>query len=79
MFLGSLTASQTATAGSLPTDCAGTIAAIEPLLANGGFNDLTLDEAGVFQQLMGAVNTNCTTEEATAFFGRDDVAAFTEE
>jgi hypothetical protein len=75
-FLSSLSTSQTAASNSLPADCAGTIDAIEPYLAKGTMQDLTVAEVGVVGQLMGAVNTKCTPEEATAFFGRDDVTAF---
>ena len=75
-FLSSLSASQTAAAGSLPDDCAGTIDAIEPYLAKGTMQDLTVGEVGVVGQLMGAVNTKCTAEEATAFYARDDVKVF---
>jgi hypothetical protein len=75
-FLASLSDTQSASAGSLPADCASTIAAIEPYLANGTMKDLTVSEVGVFGQLMGAVNTKCSADEATAFFARDDVTAF---
>jgi hypothetical protein len=75
-FLSSLAESQTAAADSLPEDCAGTIDAIEPYLAKGTMQDLTVAEVGLVGQLMGVVNTNCTPEEATAFFSRDDVTAF---
>jgi hypothetical protein len=75
-FLSSLSESQTAAAGSLPSDCAGTIAAIEPYLAKGTMQDLTVGEVGLVGQLMGAVGTNCSADEATAFYGRDDVTAF---
>jgi hypothetical protein len=76
-FLRSLSEDQTAAAESLPSDCAGTIDAIEPYLAKGTMQDLTVAEVGLVGQLMGAVGTNCTAEEATAFYGRDDVTAFT--
>lgn len=76
-FLGSLSESQNAAADSLPSDCAGTIAAIEPYLAKGTMQDLTVGEVGLVGQLMGAIGSNCTAEEATAFYGRDDVTAFT--
>lgn len=75
-FLRSLSASQTSASGSLPADCTSTIDAIEPYLAKGTMQDLTVAEVGVVGQLMGAVNTNCTTEEAAAFYARDDVTAF---
>jgi hypothetical protein len=76
-FLRSLSESQTAAAASIPSDCAGTIAAIEPYLARGSMRDLTVGEVGLVGQLMGAVGSNCTAEEASAFYDRDDVAAFT--
>jgi hypothetical protein len=75
-FLSSLAASQTAASGSLPSDCAGTIDAIEPYLAKGTMRDLTVAEVGLVGQLMGAIGTNCSADEATAFYGRDDVNAF---
>jgi hypothetical protein len=75
-FLSSLSESQTAASENLPSDCAGTIDAIEPYLAKGTMQDLTVAEVGLVGQLMGAIGTNCTAEEATAFYGRDDVTAF---
>jgi hypothetical protein len=76
-FLNDLTVSAKATGGSIPTDCAGTIAAIEPILAKGGtMKDLTMVEFTTFGQLMSGVNKNCTSDESTAFFARDDITAF---
>jgi hypothetical protein len=76
-FLNALSTSAKATDGSIPTDCAGTIAAIEPILAKGGtIKDLTMVEFTTFGQLVAGVNKNCTSDEATAFFARDDVTAF---
>jgi hypothetical protein len=75
-FIDSL--SDASTSGSLPTDCAGTIAAIEPFLASGKtMNDLTLAEVTRFGGLMNAVTTNCTAEQSAAFYGREDVTTFT--
>jgi hypothetical protein len=76
-FLGALSTAATESAGDLPTDCAGTIAAIEPFLANGGtMKDLTMAEVTRLGQLMPAIGTNCTEEEAAAFYGREDLTAF---
>ena len=75
-FLGALSASATATDGSIPADCSGTIALIEPYLANGTMKDLTMAQVTALGQLMNGVSTNCTSEEASAFFTRADVSAF---
>ena len=77
-FLKSLSESQTAASESLPSDCAGTIDAIEPYLTKGTMQDLTVAEVGLVGQLMGAVGTNCSADEAAAFYDRDDVTAFVE-
>lgn len=75
-FLGSLAASATAS-GSIPSDCAGTIAAIEPFLADGKtMQDLTMAQVTQLGQLMTGISSNCTTEEASAFFARPDVTTF---
>jgi hypothetical protein len=75
-FLKSLSQSGTAT-GDVPSDCPGTIAAIEPFLAKGEtMRDLTLADVTRLGQLMSAVSTNCTSEEASAFFARTDVTDF---
>jgi hypothetical protein len=76
-FMNDLSVSAKAAGGSIPTDCAGTIAAIEPILAKGGtMKDLTMIEFTTFGQLMAGVNKNCTSDESTSFFARDDVTAF---
>jgi hypothetical protein len=76
-FLNSLTSSSTDDGGeAVPTDCNGTIAAIEPFLSKGTMQDLTIAEVTQFGKLMTAVSTNCTPEENAAFFSRDDVTAF---
>ena len=76
-FLNSLAANATASGGSVPADCKGTIAEIEPFLIGGGsMKDLTIAEVTRVSQLLTAVRTNCTEEESTAFFSRDDVTAF---
>jgi hypothetical protein len=75
-FLKSLATSATAT-GDVPTDCTGTIAAIEPFLTKGKtMKDLTLADVTRLGQLMTAVSSNCTSDEANAFFSRADVTAF---
>jgi len=75
-FLKSLATSQTATA-DVPADCAGTIAAIEPFLTKGKtMKDLTITDVTRLGQLMTAVSSKCTSDEATAFFSRADVTAF---
>lgn len=75
-FLGSLASSAADDGEAVPTDCAGTIAEIEPFLANGTMQDLTIAEVTRLGTLMTAVGTNCTPEEATAFYGREDVTTF---
>ena len=76
-FLNSLASAATASGGSIPSDCDGTIAEIEPFVKRGGtMKDLTMTEVTRLGQLMTAIQKNCTTEESTAFFGRDDVTAF---
>src|SRR4051794_7502388 len=75
-FLKSLSQSGTAT-GDVPSDCPGTIAAIEPFLTKGEtMRDLTLGDVTRFGQLMTAISTNCTSDEASAFFARKDVTDF---
>ena len=76
-FLNSLSATASATGGSVPADCNGTIAEIEPFVSGGGtMKDLTMVEVTRLGQLMQAVRTNCTAEQSTAFFARADVTAF---
>ena len=76
-FLNSLSSAATASGGSVPADCDGTIAEIEPFIKGGGtMKDLTMTEVTRLGQLMTAIGTNCTSDEATAFFGRADVSAF---
>ncbi|MEO8267380.1 MAG: hypothetical protein ABI706_17910 [Ilumatobacteraceae bacterium] len=75
-FLGALSASATATGESIPADCAGTIALVEPYLANGTMKDLTMAQVTSLGQLMNGVSENCTPDEASAFFTRADVSAF---
>jgi hypothetical protein len=76
-FLGALSTAATESAGDLPSDCAGTIAAIEPFLANGGtMQDLTMAEVTRLGQLMPGIGTNCTEEEAAAFYAREDLTTF---
>ncbi len=76
-FLGALSSAATASAGDVPGTCADTIAAIEPTLAGGGtMKDLTMAEVTKLGQLMSAIGTNCTQEEASAFYARDDLKAF---
>jgi hypothetical protein len=75
-FLSLLASSASGSNEPIPADCAGTIAAIEPFLAKGTMKELTMAELTRVGSLMTAVNTNCTPEETTAFYGRDDVTAF---
>ena len=76
-FLGALSTAATGTASDLPTDCAGSIAAIEPFLAGGGtMQDLTMAEVTKLGQLMPTIGTNCTPEEAAEFYAREDLTAF---
>lgn len=76
-FMGSLTSASTDNAGSIPADCAGTIAAIEPYLGGGKtMKDLTVTEITQLSALMTGVSTNCSAEDASAFYARADVQAF---
>ena len=76
-FLGSLNPSSGASSASVPSDCNAVIAEIETYIGNGKtMKDLTMTEVTRFGKLMGAIPTNCTTEQATAFAARDDVTAF---
>ncbi len=55
-FLSSLSSAATTTAASIPTDCAGTIAAIEPFLGDGKtMKDVTMAQLTLIGQLMSAV------------------------
>jgi hypothetical protein len=76
-FLNSLSASASGSGGAVPSDCDGTIAEIDPFVKRGGtMQDLTMAEVTRLGQLITAVQTNCTGDEATAFFARADVKAF---
>ena len=76
-FLNALAGSATDTGEPMPSDCAGTIAAVEQFLAGGGtMQDLTMAEVTRLGQLMTAVRTNCTAEESSAFYAREDLTAY---
>ena len=76
-FLGSLNPAGSASGDSVPKDCDALIAQIETYLGTGKtMKDLTMTEVTQFGKLMGAIPTNCTTEQAQAFAQRDDVTAF---
>jgi hypothetical protein len=76
-FLNSLSSSADATGGSIPADCDGVIAEIDPFIAAGGtMKDLTMVQVTRLGQLISAVSANCSADEATAFFGRADVTKF---
>ncbi len=76
-FIGALNDASTSAVGSLPTDCAKTIAAIEPFLAIGAtMQDLTMIQVTELGGLVNAVRSNCTAEESAAFFARADVTAY---
>lgn len=76
-FLGSLAAAATTASGDLPSDCAGTIAAIEPFMADGKtMKDLTMAQVTQLGQLMTGITTKCTADEASAFFARPDITTF---
>ncbi len=76
-FLNSLAGSATDTGESIPSDCAGTIAAVEEFLARGGsMQDLTMAEVTGLGQLMTGVSDNCTAEESSAFFAREDLTTY---
>ena len=76
-FLNSLAGSATATGESIPSDCAGTIAAVEEFLARGGsMQDLTMPEVTRLGQLMTGVSDSCAAEESSAFFAREDLTTY---
>jgi hypothetical protein len=76
-FISSLGETPTASAGAIPADCAGVIAALEPILAKGGsMQDLPIAEVTQISPLFAAVGTKCSSDEAAAFFARDDVTKF---
>jgi hypothetical protein len=76
-YMGDLSSSTTGSGASVPADCTGTIAAIEPYLNKGKtMKDLTMADITKLGALMTAVGTNCTSDEASAFYQRADVKAF---
>jgi hypothetical protein len=76
-FLTALASASTPGDGSIPADCAGTIAAIEPFLGAGKtIKGLTMAQITVVGRLMSGVSKNCTEAEASDFFARDDVKTF---
>ncbi len=78
-FMSSLSSSTTGGAAdvSVPTDCAGTTAAIEAYMAKAKtIKDLTMADITSLGKVVTAVSTNCTSDEASAFFARADVKAF---
>ena len=76
-YMGALSASTSGAGVSVPADCAGTIAAIEPFLKQGKtMKDLTMAEITKLGSLMTAVGTNCPSDQASAFYKRADVKAF---
>jgi hypothetical protein len=76
-FLGSLTPGVSADAVPLPTDCNATIAEIDSYLSKGTtLKDLKMTEVSRFGELIRAIDTNCTPEQATAFAARDDITKF---
>jgi hypothetical protein len=76
-YMGTLSASTTGSGASTPSDCAGTIAAIEPMLKKGKtMKDLTMADITKLGSLMTAVGTNCPADQAQAFYARADVKAF---
>lgn len=76
-YMGALSASTSGAGAAVPSDCAGTIAAIEPFLGTGKtMKDLTMADITKLGALMTAVGTKCTSAEAQAFYGRADVKAF---
>ncbi len=76
-FLNSLAGSATDTGESIPSDCAGTIAAVEQFLARGEtMQDLTMAEVTRLGQLMTGVSDNCSAEESSAFYAREDLTTY---
>jgi hypothetical protein len=76
-FISSVGDTSTASAVSIPADCAGVIAALEPIIAKGGtMQDLPFAELSQISPLFAAVGSKCSSDEAAAFFARDDVKTF---
>ena len=76
-FINALAADPTASAGSVPSDCAGTIAAIEAYMQPGKtMKDLPLSDVTQLGRLVTALTATCSADEAAAFTSRDDFTAF---
>jgi hypothetical protein len=80
-FIGAMsnasTSNTSSSSGNGPTDCAGTIAAIEPLMVGGRTTkDLTPDEVAKLDGLMAGILKNCTEQEQADFFNRPDALTF---
>ncbi len=76
-FISSVGDTSTAPTAAIPADCAGVIAALEPIIAKGGtMQDLPFAELSQISPLFAAVGTKCSSDEAAAFFARDDVKTF---
>ncbi|MGZ4671618.1 MAG: hypothetical protein ACXV98_08070 [Ilumatobacteraceae bacterium] len=79
-YMSTLSSSTTgggATGASIPADCAGLTAAVEAYMAKGKtIKDLTMADITSLGQVVSAIGTSCTPDEASAFFDRADVKAF---
>jgi hypothetical protein len=75
-FIQTMSTATTAPAGPAAS-CPEAIAEIETYMAAGGkLKDLPIADLTKVSTAMSAVSTECSPEEAQAFMGRDDVAAF---
>jgi hypothetical protein len=71
------TATTTSPAGSATGTCEETIAQIEAFIGDGTpLKDRPVAETVQLTPLLSALTTQCTAEEATAFYNREDVTAF---
>jgi hypothetical protein len=65
------------TDGSLPTDCDGSIAALEPYIDSGkNIMELTMEEVTRASTLLGSVAALCSPEKSAEYFQRPEVVAF---
>jgi hypothetical protein len=64
-------------AADLPTDCEGAMAHMEGLIDEfGSMSEMTMSDLAEVGQVMTVISTDCTVDEATEFFGRQDVQDF---
>jgi hypothetical protein len=74
---GSVPDSGDGSTAGLPTDCQGTIDALEPIIASGKtMQEMTLDEITKASSLLASVAALCPPDTAAEYFQRPDVVAF---